>query len=100
MPSLRSTPARSTLPPVGASTCASGSQVWKGTIGTLTAKPASSARNTIICSQPPAAVIGSGWTFMPSVRASMSNVTVLVWAVCQSTMASRPRKVNTLPASV
>ena len=60
MPILSSTPARSTLPPVGASTWASGSQVWKGTIGTFTAKPAKSARNTIICSQPPSRLIGSG----------------------------------------
>ena len=32
------TPASSTLPAVGASTWASGSQVWKGKIGTLIAK--------------------------------------------------------------
>jgi hypothetical protein len=32
--------ARITEPAVGASTCASGSQVWNGNIGTLTAKAA------------------------------------------------------------
>ncbi len=32
------TPARMIEPAVGASTCASGSQVWKGHIGTLIAK--------------------------------------------------------------
>ena len=93
-------PARSTLPPVGASTWAKGSQVWKGTIGTLIAKPAKSARNTIICSQPPSAFIGSGWAARPAVRASMSNVTVPVCEAFQSTIVSRPRKASTLPASV
>ena len=33
-------------PAVGASTCASGSQVWNGNIGTLTAKAAAKARKT------------------------------------------------------
>jgi hypothetical protein len=36
-------------PPVGASTCASGSQVCTGHIGTLTAKAARNARNSRIC---------------------------------------------------
>ena len=39
-PSLSSTPARMTEPAVGAAVCASGSQVWKGHIGTLMAKAA------------------------------------------------------------
>jgi hypothetical protein len=38
--------ARITDPPVGASTCASGSQVCTGHIGTLTAKAAKNARKT------------------------------------------------------
>ena len=33
------TPAKITLPAVGASVCASGNQVWKGKLGTLKAKP-------------------------------------------------------------
>ena len=37
MPIFSSTPARITEPAVGASTCASGSQVWNGNIGTLIA---------------------------------------------------------------
>src|SRR5947209_5231374 len=49
VPILRSTPARITEPAVGASTCASGSQVWKGNIGTLIAKPRKKARNTQNC---------------------------------------------------
>ena len=36
-----------TLPAVGASTCASGSQVWNGKIGTLTAKPMNSRMKAI-----------------------------------------------------
>ena len=43
MPILRSTPARMTEIAVGASTCASGSQVWNGNIGILIAKPMNSA---------------------------------------------------------
>ena len=42
--------ARITEPPVGASTCASGSQVCTGTIGTLTANAARNAKNSHICS--------------------------------------------------
>ena len=43
MPILSMTPARSTLPAVGASTWASGSQVWNGKIGTLMAKASAKA---------------------------------------------------------
>src|SRR5215469_12506498 len=38
VPIFSSTPARITEPAVGASVCASGSQVWNGNIGTLMAK--------------------------------------------------------------
>src|SRR3990172_11014479 len=40
------TPASRTEPIVGASVCASGSQVWKGHIGTFTANPNPTAPNT------------------------------------------------------
>src|SRR6266702_2884199 len=46
-PILSSTPASMTLPAVGASTCASGSQVWNGKIGTLTANPTNNRMNAI-----------------------------------------------------
>ena len=46
VPILRSTPARMTEPAVGASVCASGSQVWSGNIGTLTANATAKARNS------------------------------------------------------
>ncbi len=53
VPILSSTPARITEPGVGASTCASGSQVCSGTMGTLIAKDSEKA-----ASSRPCAVIG------------------------------------------
>ncbi len=41
--------ASTTEPPVGASTCASGSQVWTGHIGTFTAKARKNAPNSSNC---------------------------------------------------
>src|SRR5215813_8795640 len=49
LPIFSSTPARMTEPAVGASTCASGSQVCTGHIGTLTANDAKNARNSQVC---------------------------------------------------
>src|SRR5437773_8485438 len=46
VPIFNSTAARITEPAVGASTCASGSHVWNGNIGTLMANPTKNARNT------------------------------------------------------
>src|SRR5580765_4430477 len=46
VPIFNSTLARITDPAVGASTCASGSQVWNGNIGTLMANPMKNAQNT------------------------------------------------------
>ncbi len=43
-------------PPVGASTCASGSQVCTGHIGTLTANAMKNARNSRICGVLPSGV--------------------------------------------
>src|SRR5689334_20903674 len=48
VPIFNSTPARMTEPAVGASTCASGSHVWNGNIGTLMANPRKNARNNQI----------------------------------------------------
>src|SRR5438477_9893635 len=42
--------ARMTEPAVGASTCASGSQVWTGHIGIFTAKEAKKANQAQVCS--------------------------------------------------
>ncbi len=49
VPIFSITAARITEPAVGASVCASGSHVWNGNIGTLTAKPRKNARNTHHC---------------------------------------------------
>ena len=49
VPILSSTPARITEPAVGASTCASGSHVCSGTIGTLIAKDSAKAPSRIVC---------------------------------------------------
>ena len=49
MPNFSSTPARITEPPVGASTWASGSQVWSGKIGTLIAKASAKAEKQSSC---------------------------------------------------
>ena len=50
VPIFSRTAARITEPAVGASVWASGSQVWNGNIGTLTAKPRKNARKIHFCS--------------------------------------------------
>src|ERR1700747_187307 len=64
VPIFSSTLARITDPAVGASVCASGSQVWNGNIGTFTAKPTKNAQNT-----PHAMVAG----MLAFIRSAMSN---------------------------
>ena len=49
VPIFSRTLARTTEPAVGASVCASGSQVWNGNIGTFTAKPRKKAQKTHHC---------------------------------------------------
>src|SRR2546421_4182808 len=48
-PSFSMIAASTTEPPVGASTCASGSQVCTGHIGTLTENAAKKAKNNQVC---------------------------------------------------
>src|SRR5579872_7401563 len=50
-PIFKGTPARITEPAVGASTWASGSQVWTGHIGTFTAKDAKKASHSQVWSE-------------------------------------------------
>ena len=60
VPIFSKTPARITLPAVGASTCASGSHVWNGKSGTLIANAMKKARNNISeCSNGPLSVVRS-----------------------------------------
>src|SRR5579864_128387 len=49
VPIFNRTPARMTDPAVGASVCASGSQVWNGNIGTLIANAKKKAQNSSTC---------------------------------------------------
>src|SRR5271155_1480014 len=49
VPIFSRTPARMTEPAVGASVCASGSQVWNGNIGTLIANAKKNPQNSHIC---------------------------------------------------
>src|ERR1700688_1677467 len=49
VPIFNNTPARITDPAVGASVCASGSQVWNGNIGTLIANAKKNAQNSSTC---------------------------------------------------
>ncbi len=63
VPIFRRTAARMTEPAVGASVCASGSQVWNGNIGTLIAKPRKNARKIHHCS---AYGIASLWNWVTS----------------------------------
>src|ERR1039458_6046917 len=49
VPIFNNTPARMTEPAVGASVCASGSQVWNGNIGTLMANAKKNAQNSSTC---------------------------------------------------
>src|SRR5580693_917122 len=61
VPIFSKTPARMTEPAVGASVCASGSQVWNGNMGTLIANAKKNAQNrsTCVCVSKDAAVASS-----------------------------------------
>src|SRR5207245_1485074 len=61
VPSLSRIPARSTGPAVGASTCASGSQVWNGNIGTLIANARKNAPNSQKASGPRRPMLAITW---------------------------------------
>jgi hypothetical protein len=58
VPSFSITPARITEPAVGASVCASGSQVWNGNIGTLMANAKKNPQNSHFSRLPYCAVNG------------------------------------------
>src|SRR3982750_1895841 len=60
-PILSRMPARMTEPAVGASTCASGSQVWTGHIGILTAKLAKKASHSQVCMAAGKCAVASSW---------------------------------------
>src|SRR5205807_6931401 len=68
VPIFSKTPARITEPAVGASTWASGSQVWNGNIGTLIANPANNSRKIQTCGFDHVGYIGAhSGQFLPTV---------------------------------
>src|SRR5271165_2980100 len=73
VPIFSRTPARMIEPAVGASTWASGSQVWNGNIGTLMANPARSSKKINTCGldhDPTSCHLGQGNAGSPSPRVS------------------------------
>ena len=101
-PIFKSTPARITEIAVGVSTCASGSHVWNGKIGTLMANPinkAMKARYLIFVPTPPKSELGSIDAGFISV--SMLNVCIPVTgsfelkynAIMEISMKIPPKKV-------
>src|SRR5262249_59654622 len=78
-------PARMTDPAVGASTCASGSQVWTGHIGSFTANEAKNANQAHVCSER-----GNSWCS----SVAMSVVPELQYsAMMASSISTDPRNV-------
>src|SRR3954463_6333477 len=70
-PIFRRIAARITEPAVGASTCASGSQVWTGHIGILTANEAKNANHAQVCNERGTAVcISTGMSVVPAFQYS------------------------------
>ena len=78
-PSFSMIAARITDPAVGASTWASGSQVWNGNIGTLIAKARKNARNAAIWRGPskPAPVVANWRSASKSI--TLSQLPVAAW---------------------
>ena len=94
-------PARMTEIGVGACTWASGSQVWKGKIGTLMAKPMNRNQNTQVVNcipssaPPPGRLSPKSWPFFASaVRSGIENVPP------SSRSATMATSISTEPASV
>src|SRR3954471_14718031 len=90
VPSLSMIAARITEPAVGACTCASGSHVCSGHIGTLMKKAIEKAQKHRPCGdlvtaqalfQPPPATEGPGSTTRESERKSNDHVPVIFWCV-------------------
>ncbi len=97
VPILSSTPARITLPAVGASTCASGSHVWNGNIGTFIANPrkipqktsaaaGAFAANGCACAIlimlkvcPPASLTTSGEKYIARIPSSIVMLPIMVY---------------------
>src|ERR1700688_293152 len=75
VPIFSRTPARITEPAVGASVCASGSQVWNGNMGTLIAKAKKNPQNRSTCAEvlncdADASSVGTSNVFAPALKYS------------------------------
>ena len=91
MPSFSMTPARITEPAVGASVWASGSQVWTGKSGTLTAKAMAKARN----SQRAVVVAIASWSWAIVTRLKVRSVPA-PWA-CRTAVETSPTSMKAEP---
>src|ERR1039457_2050759 len=80
-----------TDPAVGASTCASGSHVWKGNIGTLMAKPRKKDQKTHCC-KPRGRV--------SFINSAISNVYLPNWLAYRKYSVRMPSSLSTEPARV
>src|SRR6187397_2635639 len=95
VPSFSSTPAKSTLPAVGASTCASGNHVCSGNTGTFTMKPTLIAKKSATC-----VPCSSGCSVSQCASAGIDVGTPTPCDEACSTSATSPRSVTTLPQNV
>ena len=86
--------ASSTDPTVGAAVCASGSQVWNGNIGTLTAKPRNSAANTQKAKVPVNSPLRAASSTMSKVRSVPESPERKYSARKPSSMNAEPNSVN------
>src|SRR5678815_3232370 len=87
-PNFIKTPAWNMETAVGAATCPSGDQLWKGQIPPKTAKPRKTGRNQIFwkdCEKPAFSI------------SNMSNESTPVFLYCSQYMASTPTKETTEP---
>ena len=96
-PIFSSTAASTTDPAVGAWTCASGSQVWTGHIGILTAKEAKNARNNSVCTPPTTVMPSTCMVSDEKSKASSSAMSVVpamrAIAIIATSISTDPRNV-------
>ena len=94
VPNFSRTPAKITLPPVGAWSCASGSQACVGKNGVLIAKPLIKPTNTQNCSLS-LSCVDENFT-----KSAIANVHVPVLSKWRTATKMTEAKVNTLPKNV
>ena len=94
VPNFSRMPAKITLPPVGAWSCASGNQACVGKNGVLMAKPAMRPTNTQNCSRA-LSCVDENFT-----KSAMAKVHVPVLSKCRTATKMTAVYVNTLPKNV